>query len=424
MQVKVFEARDMASGLKKVKEALGPDALILSTRTVRRGKLGMLGKPVLEITAAIDKPWPESRTEPDSIDRQALLDPAGQEPVGTELTYESLWKNSAPEPGKGAGNTATSSQDRPDASMREELSELRSLIHGLSERLAGITSQSVASPYVEPEYIHSRRKETVEHPVMDRLARLGINNEAAATIAEYTRQSFGDQLPDPATLDKFLTQTITGLFRTSHPLTVRETKQQRLALIGPTGVGKTTTIAKIAANYLSRHSPSIALVTIDTYRIAAVEQLKVYGEIMKLPVEVVIRPEDMEKALEKHRDKELVLIDTAGRSPHNSMDIEEMAGFLRPHFEIENHLVLSATTRDEELDTIIRRFSSLPIDHFIFTKADECSQLGVLLNLHIRQGTPISFLTNGQRVPEDIITPDPETIAGMIMDTNRTLHHG
>ncbi|BCO08526.1 flagellar biosynthesis protein FlhF [Desulfolithobacter dissulfuricans] len=424
MQVKVFEAQDMASGLKKVKEALGPDALILSTRTVRRGKMGMLGKPILEITAAIDKPWPASETGLPDPERQSLLGQAVVGPEDNELTYEALWKktestSSAP------GNEAASTADRPDPAIREELSELRNLIHGLSERLAGINNQNVARPYVEPEYLQPPGDQSVaDHPIMNRLARLGINSEAASTIAQFTRQNFGDKLPDTATLDDFLTTTITGLFRTSQPLSTKDPGQKRIALIGPTGVGKTTTIAKIAANYLSRHSASIALITIDTYRIAAVEQLKVYGEIMKLPVEVVIRPEDMDRALERHRDKELILIDTAGRSPRNNLDIEEMTGFLRPHLEIENHLVLSATTREEELDEIILRFGCLAIDNLIFTKIDECALLGVLLNMHIKKGTPISFLTNGQRVPEDIITPDPQTIAGLIMDTNRTLHHG
>ena len=157
---------------------------------------------------------------------------------------------------------------------------------------------------------------------------------------------------------------------------------------------------------------------------AAVEQLKVYGEIMRLPVEVVIKPQELDLALEKFRDHDLILIDTAGRSPRNSVDLEEMAAFFRPDLGIEHHLLLPATAREREIEEIIRRFGILPISNFIFSKIDECGQLGVLLNVHYKNDTPISFLTNGQRVPEDLIMPSPSAIADLIMNDQGSAYHG
>ena len=128
--------------------------------------------------------------------------------------------------------------------------------------------------------------------------------------------------------------------------------------------------------------------------------------------------------MERLHDFDLVLIDTAGRSPRNGGDLQELANFIRPHLGIENHLILPATTRERELEEIIRRFSIVPVNNFIFSKLDECDQLGVLLNIHYKNDTPVSFLTNGQRVPEDLIMPSPATIAELIIDEERMLHHG
>lgn len=198
-------------------------------------------------------------------------------------------------------------------------------------------------------------------------------------------------------------------------------RQHRIALVGPTGNGKTTTLAKIAANFLGNHSTSIGFITIDTYRIAAVEQLKVYGDIMNIPVEVVLSPEQLENALLKFRDKDLVLIDTAGRSPQDNLCIEELSSFLRPDLYIKKHLVLSAATRKTELFEAIQRFAVLGLDNAIITKIDECINIGILLDIQIREKIPFSYVTNGQRVPEDIIEADKSVLTQLIMSPGKGL---
>ena len=299
-----------------------------------------------------------------------------------------------------------------DSDIRQEFDELKNLVKNLAVNLARIHQPNNESPAdsipgIDVQPTLQSRLQALRPPsdqLIEYLLAYGIDLDTAKTMTDFARESLSDaEIADPAALHAFFRRTIEDLVAVNPPNFSRINGQYRLALIGPTGVGKTTTLAKLAAHYLSRFSHSIALITIDTYRIAAVEQLKVYGEIMHLPVEVVITPEQLDQALARHSDKELVLIDTAGRSPKDSLCIEELATFLRPELGIDKHLVLSATTREIELFDILKRFDGLGIDRTIFTKIDECSHLGALLNVQIHSGKPLSFVTNGQRVPEDLL---------------------
>lgn len=437
MQVKVFEAADMATGLKMVRQELGPDALILSTRTIRSGKLGLLGRPILEITAAIDPPSPRGRDSASTpIARQTPATRAAHRPSGfsrvvgagddAAITYgldaSVVEPPSADNPGYERNPVHTTAGD---AIFRREMDELKSLVRDLAGDIARIRMDA-GEARTAPETPAGEATAGLQNPLsagslqndplLARLHALGIASDSARTIAEFARESLPpEDLDNPETVEAYFHTTIRENIAVQPPDFSASDRQQRIALIGPTGVGKTTTLAKLAAHYLSRHSPSIALITIDTYRIAAVEQLKVYGEIMHLPVEVVISPEQLDQALLKHRDKELVLIDTAGRSPRDSYCIEELAAFLRSDLGIDKHLVLSATTRELELTETVRRFDRVGIDRIIFTKIDECSQLGSLFNIQIQYGKPLSFVTNGQRVPEDLIEITPEKVASLIM---------
>ncbi|MBW2187298.1 MAG: AAA family ATPase, partial [Deltaproteobacteria bacterium] len=195
-------------------------------------------------------------------------------------------------------------------------------------------------------------------------------------------------------------------------------EQKRLALIGPTGVGKTTTIAKLAAAFLLAGGKRVAMVTIDTYRIAAVEQLKVYGEIMNLPVEVVMSADQLRDVLARHSNKDLILIDTAGRSPKDDVSLNELQNFLDVDPAIEPHLVLSATTRERDLYETYSRFSALSPKSLLMTKLDECESLGVLLNIHLRNNCPLSYLANGQKVPEDLVLADAESVSALILENS------
>ncbi|MEA3469229.1 MAG: flagellar biosynthesis protein FlhF [Thermodesulfobacteriota bacterium] len=434
MQVKVFESSDMASGLKMVKDELGPDALILSTKTIRSGKLGLLGKNRFEITAAVDSVWPDkknnnlnsqSSSQQHPTERDILLDTDIDQPLDASPTYNSAFQLNglaANKPETIAIKQEYSVATKENQSnLQSEVDELKGMIKNLGREMLRINN---SHPTVETT-LESKHPETDDgylQSLQQRLLDYGITPETAKTISGFAKESLTlDQLTDPFKLQKYIEEIIQGFIHVNPDIFKENKRQHRVALVGPTGVGKTTTLAKIAAGYLSKHSASIGFITIDTYRIAAVEQLKVYGDIMNIPVEVVLSPEQLEPALLKLRDKELVLIDTAGRSPQDSLCIEELASFLNPELGIEKHLVLSATTRDKELFEAIQRFSILDIDNTIITKIDECTSFGLLLDIQIREEISYSYITNGQRVPEDIMEADKKILTQLIMSPGKGL---
>jgi flagellar biosynthesis protein FlhF len=189
------------------------------------------------------------------------------------------------------------------------------------------------------------------------------------------------------------------------------------AFVGPTGVGKTTTLAKVAAQFLMRFKKRIALITLDTYRIGAIEQLKTYARILRLPFEIAADAETLKEVIDRHQDRDLLLIDTAGRNPYRQDQLEEMKGILNADPRIQNHLVLSATTKDADLAGIVRQFAVLPIQSYIFTKIDETEEYTALFNQVLRYKKPLSYLTNGQKVPEDIELATKNRIASLVLNS-------
>jgi flagellar biosynthesis protein FlhF len=436
MQVKIFQSPDMATGLKMIRRELGPEALILSTRTVRNGRLGILGKPTLEITAAVDNRVDPAPSEPPARQpalrslhgaaRQAYLEQTRPEAPSQPAADERLSLPRALRKPSAARPAAEPPKDPATGEQHDvsrDLSELKEMVSALSGELSRLSNRREHPPAMtappdngDAPAALAAASAAQRDPVAGCLLANDISPENAATIAGFARQSlsFAD-LSRPEVYTAFLRDTIGGLIDVQPPALAPADGQQRIALVGPTGVGKTTTLAKIAATCLGGGTPSIALITIDTYRIAAVEQLKVYGEIMRLPVEVVISPAQLDAALARYADRDLILVDTAGRSPRDSVCIEELATFLTAERCFEKHLVLSAVTREKELLDTIEQFGRLGIDRTIFTKVDECRTLGVLLNVQISNPAPLSFLTNGQRVPEDLLQIDRETVSRLIL---------
>lgn len=454
MQVRVFESVDMASGLKKIRQELGPDALILSTRTVRNGKLGLLGRPMLEITAAVDAAAPQSGNTDGFFSRSPNHNTnnapkAGKQSTGFHHTVDGSVDHYLNDQGAGdsflystkkfgssAGEATTKTAVpvmNPGHGLQAEVNELKDLVKNLAGQITQLSEKEPAPYQNKQTTLQVKGVESANRlsgnaihgdHILSMLIDRGINVETSRTIAGFLRQSLTEQeLSDQGNVLSTIISTIQDLIEVIPPVFTSGQAQQRIALVGPTGVGKTTTLAKIAANYLSKFSNSIALITIDTYRIAAVEQLKVYGEIMRLPVDVVITPEQLVQAMAKHSDKELILIDTAGRSPRDSLCIDELASFLPEELEIDKHLVLSAGSRENELLDTIERFNTLGISNTIFTKIDECSSLGVLLNVQIQNSNPLSYVTNGQRVPEDLLEISPKIVAELIMSQHEGSLH-
>ena len=203
--------------------------------------------------------------------------------------------------------------------------------------------------------------------------------------------------------------------RVAGPIAITPGRCRLAALVGPTGVGKTTTIAKLAANFRLKEKRRVGLITVDTYRIAAVEQLRTYADIIDLPMHVVSTPREMRETVERMSHLDLILLDTAGRSPKDEVRIQELKAFLSEARADEVHLVLSSVAAARTLEQTAERFAAVGATALVLTKLDEANGLGNVLPLVRASGLPVSYLTDGQNVPDDIQTADARRLAQMIL---------
>lgn len=377
MRVKRFVANTMQEAIALVKADFGPEAVILHTKKRRRpGLLGLFGKSQVEVIAATD-----ARTERNAPSPKPLA----------------RVKDVASRPIRAGGGTVHESAAASEiAKVREELSELKRVLQPASDPI--VTADSAALERVRAHLQKQDVHEKLIGQVLDAISAQGKD----------------DQLHDEAWIrQRVRYQLIEGMLCADPWQVGEESKVQ--CLIGPTGVGKTTTIAKLAANYSLLAKKRVALITVDTYRIAAVEQLKTYAEIIDVPVDVAYTPQELKAALARRQEADLILIDTAGRSHKNTMQMAELRAFVEMLDSAQIHLVLSATTRLYDMLDLIERFQVLPISYTIVTKIDETSSYGMLYNLCRLSGIPLSYVTNGQNVPDDIEVAQAERIADLIL---------
>jgi flagellar biosynthesis protein FlhF len=252
-----------------------------------------------------------------------------------------------------------------------------------------------------------------DSPIAQELIKSGVSTELIRKILDTLNTlplEGGNQ-----TIKKRLGETLGRLIKFAGTLKMRKNSPRIIALVGPTGVGKTTTTAKLAAMYALNRGNKVALITMDIFRVGAVEQLKTYSRIMGIPLEVASTPKELEKAVEKHSACDLIFIDTAGRSHKDKEKLDEMKNFLENKIPIEVYLCLSATTKDRELEEILSRFSIFQVSKVVFTKIDESESFGNMVNLLMRDNLQIAYFTTGQRVPEDIEVATSAKLAEMIL---------
>jgi len=252
-----------------------------------------------------------------------------------------------------------------------------------------------------------------DSPLAQELVKSGVSTELIRKILDTLTTlpvEGGNQ-----TLKSRLGETLGRLIKFAGTLKMRKNSPRIVALVGPTGVGKTTTTAKLAAMYALNRGNKVALITMDIFRVGAVEQLKTYSRIMGIPLEVASTPKELEKAVEKHSACDLIFIDTAGRSHKDKEKLDEMKNFLDNKIPMEVYLCLSATTKDRELEEILSRFRIFAISKVVFTKIDECESFGNMVNLLMKDNLQIAYFTTGQRVPEDIEVATPAKLAEMIL---------
>jgi flagellar biosynthesis protein FlhF len=252
-------------------------------------------------------------------------------------------------------------------------------------------------------------RESHEFAVYSKLLDLGFDDALARRVSRDALTE--SENVDEETMLQNAAYLVAEQISFAEPWEFQRGQSQRIAVVGPTGVGKTTTIAKLAADLRLRQKRKVGLITVDTYRIAAVDQLQTYASIIELPCEVASSPDEMQTALESLADCEVIFLDTAGRGPFDSLRMHELTRILRSFEADEVHLALSATSRPAVLDTLLDRFDCARPSHLTLTKLDECDGLGPLANWLIKSTLPLRFVTTGQDVPQDYAAPTLEILA-------------
>lgn len=403
----------MQEAMGQVKSELGIDAVILHTRRFHKGGfLGYLGKEMVEVTAAVDdtpKPVAIKSTLAEPIVPRKVVKQYQSPPleIEDEMKKDADKRNASEEMIAKKMNKADKDkleelEKKFESHQEEKIMQLQREIESMKtmlEKVIGeVPENKIETISLLDALLENEVSEKVAQAMVSGILDVGVLKnkdlpEAALHIADY----FDQTIKPPAGIE------------------ISEGETKIVALIGATGVGKTTTIAKIAANFVLEKGCSVALITADTYRISAVEQLKTYSDIIGLPIEIVYSPVELKLAIDKHRDKQLILIDTAGRSQHNEFQLMELRDLLMAEPDIEKHLVLSATTKYKDLVDIVRRFAVCIPDKVLFTKVDETSSIGVVVNLLHQYPITLSYLTNGQSVPDDIIVADSHKLAELIL---------
>jgi flagellar biosynthesis protein FlhF len=381
MKIRRYLAKDNQEAILKVKMDLGSDAVILNTRKVKKkGIVGLFSKPMVEVLAAIDE-YNKSQTDdkaqaagykydngPEKID-QINLDEKEEKIAKLEnkiVSIEQMFRQYI--------------QQNPNAAVKPA-NEWNAKCSGkIFDTFYNNLIKNDVEPNIAREIVNKAESKLGSCNDVNRVA-VQISNIIKSTLGQPEMISPGSQ-----------------------------GKPRIVIFIGPTGVGKTTTLAKIAANCLLSQKKTIGLITADTYRIAAVEQLKTYAEILGIPVSVAYTAMDIKEAVNQNMDKDLILIDTAGRSHKNHSQFEELKTMVTASEADEIYLVLSATTSIRNCKDILESYNFLRDYKLIFTKVDEAQNLGIILNVRYITGKCISYVTNGQSVPDDIEMADTDKI--------------
>lgn len=385
MIVKRYRARSVHKALAQVKAELGENAVILKTYKVpKQGILSCLHPEEVEVIAAVEDGPGAGRV------RQEQKGTSSSSATGRRQSFDrfmSLSAESCLDSGNGTPGRSAAPGPEGDVVIPQASSVQRQLL---------------------PDSLLARERTA--------LIRSGVHPRLAGQLVRTAAYALGGD--EPASCERLrerIVLQIAGLIRPAGPLNCRSGTPKVVAFVGPTGVGKTTTLAKLAVSGKYHYKKKIALISADTYRMAALEHLNTFAGIAQLPMSAVYTPEELRAAIESHRGCDLILIDTAGRGQSDEEHIAELKQILQAVQGVEVHLVLPANMKDADLVANARRFDALPVHNLIVTKVDETKTLGSLLNVLGKIGKPISYITTGQSIPEDIELANPQRLARMMV---------
>ncbi|MBI4773284.1 MAG: flagellar biosynthesis protein FlhF [Deltaproteobacteria bacterium] len=367
MQLKRYEGKTLRGTLERVKQELGPDALIVSSRTFRKehGLLGLLSGRKVEVVAAIDRHTARPNTLKEAIRHT-----------------RSAARKTSPAPESGSVPPVvnkTHSRNDPIESLLEELD-------------------------IGPEMSAYYRQ----------MVRSGVQPQIAFRLIRSAQETLRSGESPAAGLTEAVEKQV--------PFVNHEKETPKfVALIGPTGVGKTTTVAKLAARDRFEKQKSVAFVTMDTYRIAAVEQLRVYANILGVPLHVAHKRDELSAILQSLERFDRVYVDTAGRSPWEECHIRDLGYAFERCIDLHPMLLVGANTNEVDARYIVKRYSELRPRSLVITKADECMCFGPVLNYLTGSGIPLAYVSNGQNVPDDLEAATPKSILRYLFMTRKSV---
>jgi flagellar biosynthesis protein FlhF len=358
MLVKKYRARNMPEAMGLVRADLGPDAVILHTQKVNGALSRILGTPSLEVTAAVDRDLRDF-------------------PRPTPAARDSI------------------------QSLQRELAAVKVALAQVADARQG---RSPASANLDGWY--------------QRLLNLGVSTSLAQQIVQSVAEELNQWVIDSQpVLDQHLHWQLARRLPARQVPRLGESKSLVVFIVGPTGVGKTTTIAKLAANYRALCEASVLMITTDTFRVAALPQIATYGEVFGIPVEVAHTPQQLAAQVEVNRPyHDLILVDTPGRSQRASDKVAELYGYLDAVEEKVVYLALTATAKLEDMQRAVEVFGQRPLDGLILTKLDETVSLGAAYSLTCHTGLPYAYFTTGQQVPQDIELASVERMVQLMIN--------
>jgi flagellar biosynthesis protein FlhF len=456
----------MPEALQRIRTELGKDAVILNTKEIRSGGfLGMFGKKKIEVIAAMDTNNPEPAPASTPIkqiaavraaveaaaasslnpahgadntnagegppiisvpmstvagaygreaqqsrpSKSSLSSSASQTPKQVAPSFPLSFEEELTEPSDtvmsayngGASNSTGSARIKPKEDMLlEEIKQMKEMMARLSNKI-----------HDEPQYpieISKYKSRLLDHEIeadlVERILRIAAedyNSEDSPKTEQYAHETIRKQLME--------------ILSSNNPKSID--RDTRIAhFVGPTGVGKTTTIAKLAAEQVLKYNRKVGFITSDTYRIAAVEQLKTYATILNVPLEVVFSPQELVRAFQQLQDCELIFMDTAGRNFRNPMYVSELNSLLNTKGKSETFLVMSLTSKYKDMKAITENFAKFRLDKVLFTKMDETRSYGSIINLLYDFPLQLSYMTNGQNVPDDILEVNEDQLISRILE--------
>ena len=385
MQIKRFEAKNMTTALRLIKDELGPDAVILSARSLRKGKgfFDSMKYAGVEVTAAIDN--------------QRLL-MKNSNSAGRKSIYPSWERVGFGDPYRVEKKEVIRTTGYPGQNPVE-----RKSCHAERRSNSGGNYRALSSIY--QKILSQEIDRSIASELIEEIKRI------PALLEIIGNKDFRSHLA--TILEEIGVMVDKGVFAAGDSRIV--------AFVGSTGVGKTTTIAKLAALQSRRFKKRVALITLDNYGIAAIEQLKTYAQIIGIPLETAVNLAELKRSIKKNKDKELIIIDTPGISPHNYKLIQDLKGYFAKLSNLQTHLVLSATTKEKDLIGTTVAFKDMKIDRLLFTKIDESTTYGNLVNLLVQTKIPLSFLGSGRKVPDDIEAGSTEKLVDLLFNSKSVL---